>query len=65
MRLMIEQTNGNDVLIDGVVDVGYVMPWFGFIELDVLKLINCIMSNIAKNPITNEFKRKRFIVELL
>ena len=62
---MIEQTNGNYVLIDRVVDVGYVMAGFGFIELDVLKLINSIVSNITENSIAYEFKRKHFIVELL
>ena len=62
---MIEQANGNDVLIDRVVDVWNIMAGFGFIELDVLKLINSIVSNITENSITYEFKRKRFIVELL
>ena len=62
---MIEQTNGNDVLIDRVVDVWNIMPWFDFIELDVFKLINSIVSNITENSITYKFKRKRFIVELL
>ena len=62
---MIEQTNGNYVLIDRVVDVWNIMPWFDFIELDVFKLINSIVSNITENSIAYEFKRKHFIVELL
>ena len=65
MRLVIKEANGNDILIDGIIDVWNIVPRFGFIEFDVLKTIHGIVSDVAKDTIADKLKWKALAVKLL
>ena len=60
MGFVIKQADGNDVLINCVIKVWDSLAWLALVQIQLLEVLNRIMGNVSKNPVTDEFKGEFF-----